>query len=85
MPRTRAPRNVTPPEGCWIRYQLNLRNIKLQNVALKAGRAESTVSQVICGIKNSERIGQALADLLGYPSFEALTAAAAAQTKGGAA
>jgi hypothetical protein len=77
-----------PPEGCWIKYQLDLRNIKLEAVAKQANRSVSTVSRVVCGVKNSKRIGEVLAEMLGYGSFAELKAAAmiaAARSKGGAA
>jgi transcriptional regulator with XRE-family HTH domain len=85
MPRTRAAKNITPPEGCWIRYQLNLRNIKMEDIAKKAGCSIPTVSEVINGVKNSKRVAKTLADMLGYTGFEALLAAASAQARGGAA
>jgi hypothetical protein len=74
-----------PPEGSWIKYQLDLRNIKLETVAKKANRSTSMVSQVICGVKNSEKIGSALARILGYATYKDLMEAASAQSKGGAA
>jgi hypothetical protein len=74
-----------PPEGSWIKYQLDLRNIKLEAVAQQANRSTSMVSQVICGVKKSERVGKALAVMLGYASYEALMEAAALLSKGGAA
>jgi hypothetical protein len=74
-----------PPEGSWIRYQLDLRNIKLEAVAQKSHRTVSMVSQVICGIKNSAAVGRALAQMLGYASYEDLMEAACLQAKGGAA
>jgi hypothetical protein len=83
MPRTRAAKNIMPPEGCWIRYQLDLRNIKFEAVAKKANCSIPTVSEVICGVKNSKRVGKALADMLGYASFGDLMAAA--RSRGGAA
>jgi hypothetical protein len=73
-----------PPEGAWIKYQLDLRNIKLKMVAEKANRSTSMVSHVICGNKNSARVEKALAEMLGYPSFSALKAAGR-HSKGGAA
>jgi hypothetical protein len=72
-----------PPEGSWIKYQLDLRNIKLVEVAKKAHRSLSMVSEVICGVKNSEAIGLALARMLGYPTYKDLMEAADNQTKGG--
>jgi hypothetical protein len=74
-----------PPVGCWIKYKLDLRNIKLEDVAKKAHRTVSMVSQVICGVKKSEKVEKALADILGYASYKDLTEAASAQPKGGAA
>jgi hypothetical protein len=74
-----------PPEGSWIKYQLDLRNIKLEAVAKKARRTISMVSQVICGVKNSEAVGLALAQTLGYATYKDLMEAACLQAKGGAA
>jgi hypothetical protein len=74
-----------PPLGCWIKYKLDLRNIKLDAVAKKAHRSVSMVSLVLRGIKNSKAVEKALADLLGYASYTDLQAAASAQAKGGAA
>ena len=85
MARTRSAEHTTPPEGSWIRYQLALRNIKLEAVAKKANRTISMVSQVICGGKNSKAVGLALAQLLGYPTYKDLMDAAYLQAKGGAA
>jgi hypothetical protein len=42
------------------------------------------VSYVLCGVKNSLKVKKALADLLGYASYDALTAASRRQ-EGGAA
>ena len=85
MARTRSAEHTMPPAGSWIKYQLDLRNIKLEAVAQKAHRTISMVSQVICGVKNSDAVGLALAQMLGYASFKDLMEAACAQVKGGAA
>jgi hypothetical protein len=85
MPRTRSAGNVTPPEGCWIRYQLSLRDIKFEKVAQKASCGISTVSNVISGVKHSKRVEKVLAEMLGFDSFADLMAIAAAQSKGGVA
>jgi ribosomal protein L31E len=74
-----------PPEGSWIKYQLDLRNIKLEAIAKKASRSISMVSQVLTGVKNSEAVGLALAQTLGYASYKELMDAAYRQTKGGVA
>jgi hypothetical protein len=76
-----------PPEGSWIKYQLDLRNIKLEAVAQKAHRSVPMVSQVICGVKKSEKVEKALAEMLGYPSSTHLWVEAFrnSSAKGGAA
>ena len=85
MARTRAAEHPMPPEGSWIKYQLDLRNIKLAAIAKKAHCTTSMVSQVITGVKNSDAVGRALARMLGYASHKDLMEAAYLQTKGGAA
>jgi hypothetical protein len=74
-----------PPEGCWIKYQLDLRNIKLDAIARRANRSLSLVSSVIRGIRNSKAVELALAKMLGYATYQDLMEAASAQSKGGAA
>ena len=83
--RTRSPEHPMPPEGSWIKYQLDLRNIKMEAVAKKAHRSISMVSQVIAGVKNSDAVGLALARMLGYASYKDLMEAAYLHAKGGAA
>jgi lambda repressor-like predicted transcriptional regulator len=61
-----------PPEGCWIKYQLDLRNIKLEAIAKKAGCAVATVSRVICKTRHSEKVESVLAEMLGYPTYKDL-------------
>jgi hypothetical protein len=72
MARSRSFENPMPPEGCWIKYQLDLRNIKLEAIAKKAGRTVATVSRVICKIRHSEAVEAVLAEILGYPTFKDL-------------
>jgi hypothetical protein len=55
---------------------LDLRNIKLDAVAKKAGRSVPLVSLVVCGVRRSEKVEAALAEMLGYPSWQHLWAAA---------
>jgi hypothetical protein len=74
-----------PPEGSWIKYQMDLRNIKMDAVARRAGRSLSLVSSVIRGIRNSKAVGTALARMLGYATYQDLMEAASAQSRGGAA
>jgi hypothetical protein len=65
-----------PPERCWIKYQLNLRNIKYEVIATKSCRTEAFVSMVVCGKRRSKTVEAALAEVLGYQSFKHLWAAA---------
>ncbi|GHV92869.1 hypothetical protein AGMMS50268_33720 [Spirochaetia bacterium] len=68
MQRTRSQEHPMPPEGSWIKYQLDLRNIKLKAVAKKANRTVSMVSQVITGVKNSHclTLNLTIADRIPY-------------------
>jgi len=74
MARSRSFDNPMPPEGCWIKYQLDLRNIKLETIAKKAGRTVATVSRVICRTRHSDAVEAVLAEMLGYPSYKHLWA-----------
>lgn len=67
--------SLTPREGCWIKYQLDLNNITYKMVAAEAGLSENMLSHFLACRKNSERIKLALTKLLGFPSFAALIAA----------
>ena len=73
------------PEECWIRYQLTLRNIRLEIIANKTNCTVATVSRVISRNRHSEKVEIALAQMLGYPSWEQLWADAVINAKGGAA
>ena len=66
---------ITPKKGCWINYMLRLRNITQATVAVRAGCNNRMVSDFLRGRKNSERVKRALAEVLGYESFEKLIAA----------
>jgi len=83
MQRTRSAEHPMPPEGSWIKFQLDLQNIKLDAVAKKASRSISMVSQVLSGVKNSEAVGLALAKMLGYATYKDLMDVARQQTKEG--
>jgi len=74
MARSRSFDKPMPPEGCWIKYQLDLRNIKLETIAKKAGRTVATVSRVISKTRHSEAVESVLAEMLGYPSYKHLWA-----------
>jgi hypothetical protein len=75
---------ITPRKGCWIKYQLNLHNITSKTVAQRASVSEVMITQFLKGRKNSDKVRRALAEILGYPSFEALIAASRGHDGGGA-
>jgi len=66
---------MTPRTGCWIKYQLNIRNFTSRTVAEKASVCEGMVTHFLKCRKNSERVKTAIAEVLGYPSFDAVIAA----------
>jgi transcriptional regulator with XRE-family HTH domain len=66
---------ITPQKGCWIQYQLKLRNFTLTTVAQKANVSLGMVSQFLSGRKNSEKVKNAIIEILNYESFEKLIAA----------
>jgi hypothetical protein len=70
-----------PPEGSWLKFQLDLRNIKMEAVAKKARRSVAMVSRVVCGVKNSDAVGLALAQMLGYATYKDLMEAAHREAK----
>jgi hypothetical protein len=67
---------IKPKEGLWITYKLRLMGIKKVDLAAKIGVHPTTVQQIIGGKRSSRRIEEALYRTLGYPSFEAMIAAA---------
>ena len=66
---------ITPKKGCYINYMLRVRSITQETVAKKAGVTQHMVSQVLRGVKNSEKVKKAIAEALGFPNFEAVIAA----------
>jgi transcriptional regulator with XRE-family HTH domain len=69
--------NLKQHECLWIRDQLFLKDLRITDIALKANRSPSLVSQVLCGELRSEEVEAILAKSLGYESFDILQAAAA--------
>jgi hypothetical protein len=66
---------IKPKEGLWIIYQLRLKGIKQSDLCRKLGVKSSSVSQVLSGVRRSNRIEETLYQTLGYTSFEAMIAA----------
>jgi transcriptional regulator with XRE-family HTH domain len=74
----KASRNPTSPEYSWIRHQLANHNIKQREIAIKANCHRRYVSDVVCGHYTSANIRAAVAESLGYASWESLWADAVA-------
>ncbi len=68
-------RPVTPAEGAWLRCQLILRNLTYKPIIIKSGCSQPMITHFLKGRKNSDKVKNALADVLGYESFDALLAA----------
>ena len=66
---------ITPQKGCYINYMLRLKSITQATVAARAGCNNRMVSDFLRGRKNSEKVKKALAEVLGYTTFDALVAA----------
>jgi transcriptional regulator with XRE-family HTH domain len=75
---------IKPKEGLWITYRLRLMGLKKKDMAARLGVCPQTIEQIINGRGHSTRIETALYQTLGYPSFEAMIAAAQGH-EGGAA
>jgi len=56
----------------WIKYQLKLKKIKLVDIAKKTNRTKTTVSSVLNSKRESAHIKSAVAELLGYKSWQHL-------------
>jgi len=66
---------ITPQTGCWLHYQMKLRNLTLETVAKKANVSLSMITHFLKCNKNSDKVKKAFAEVLGYESFEKLIAA----------
>jgi transcriptional regulator with XRE-family HTH domain len=75
---------ISQEAGLWIREQLKKKNILIKDVANKIGCSSQNVTQVLNSrcCNKSKKVQKALAETLGYSSFEAIIAAA--RGKGGA-
>lgn len=60
----------------WISYQMKLRSITQNAVAVKAGKSRPLVARVLVGKASSVCVYEALADLLGYDTISDLLSAA---------
>lgn len=75
-PKKTAGRRLSYEESCWVKYQLNLRNIAYRTVAHETGLNPSSIASFLNGCNNSPKIRAALCKLLGYAAWDDLRAAA---------
>jgi transketolase N-terminal domain/subunit len=66
---------LTLQECTWIKTELFLHEVNLETVAQKANVSIGMVSHFLKGRKDSEKVKKALAEILGYESFEKVVAA----------
>jgi transcriptional regulator with XRE-family HTH domain len=67
---------ISKRERLWIQEQMLKKNLRHKDVAEKAGCSRANVTSAMRGQVRSARVQRAVAELLGYPSFEAMIAAA---------
>jgi plasmid maintenance system antidote protein VapI len=68
-------KTIPPRTGRWLKSQLIFHGLTYTKVAQKAACTPATITHFIRGRNNCERLKTALAELLGYESFESLLAA----------
>ena len=61
-------------QGAWIGYQMKCQGITHKDIAIKVGVRPVSVTQVIHGLRTSGRIQKAVAQELGYESWNQLMA-----------
>lgn len=73
---TKSPalQRLSQSEGKWIGYQLKVRGLTQQSVAVRANKSRNTVANVLCGRISSISIYTALCELLGYESMAEMLA-----------
>jgi len=60
---------------CWLKYHMALKGSSQADVARLTGYCQSMVSKTIRGLKTSAKIDLAVANVLGYRTFERMEAA----------
>jgi len=63
---------LTEDERLWIQMQLERKALRHVDIAKKAGVSRQYVGQVLNGLYRSRRVQCAIADVLGYSSFDEL-------------
>ena len=65
----RASKKITPEQGLYIKYRLKCMGTTGAEIALEAGCTPQSVSDVLSGKSHSQRIERAVAQRLGYSSW----------------
>ena len=67
--------NITRDQGLYIQYRLRCAGFTCADIARELSCSSAIVSQVTKGQRHSKRIEKAVADALGYDSWNALVSA----------
>ena len=65
----RASKKITPEQGLYIKYRLKCAGTTGADIAYEVGCTPVSVSNVLSGKSHSQRIERAVAQRLGYPSW----------------
>ena len=65
----RASKKITPEQGLYIKYRLKCAGTTGADIAYEAGCTPQSVSDVLSGKSHSQRIERAVAQRLGYKSW----------------
>ncbi|MBQ9623760.1 MAG: hypothetical protein IJR39_10590 [Treponema sp.] len=65
----RASKKITPEQGLYIKYRLKCAGTTGADIAYEAGCTPQSVSDVLSGKSHSQRIERAVAQRLGYSSW----------------
>lgn len=65
----RASKKITPEQGLYIKYRLKCAGTSGADIAYEAGCTPQSVSDVLSGKSHSQRIERAVAQRLGYSSW----------------
>lgn len=65
----RASKKITPEQGLYIKYRLKCAGTTGADIAFEAGCTPQSVSDVLSGKSHSQRIERAVAQRLGYSSW----------------
>ena len=65
----RASKKITPNQGLYIKYRLKCGGVTGEDIAFEVGCSQQAVCNVLSGKSHSQRIERAVAQRLGYSSW----------------